>query len=216
MKEMNANALWRASLLGANANRLQGITENDLPHLGRRNLHQLVHYLRVSLLAESIDTEERTDLLFWLEQIASFITKADEKPLLPRFRAGLPNALGREGDRVWMWLGDTPGEAANWSEATIVRILKAHKREWSAGKDRGYYWRLEAHGAVSEFAFSSTEPRVFHPDDLAFLRDDANRDFTRIYCANAIRDWQPIWCLESGVEAQSDASEMMDWLCTDV
>lgn len=207
---------WRNSLLGSNANRLQGVRDGELPHLGRRNLHQLAHYLRVCLVKDTLEKEERTEILTWLEQVESLIPEADEKPTLPRFRAGLPNAFGREGDRVWIWLGDTPGEERTWVEATIVRIVKAHKREWAGTRDRGYYWRLEARAATGTYEFSSTEPRVFHPDDLAYLRSGKDPAFTQMYCANAVRDWQPIWCLESGVEAQSDASEMMDWLCTDV
>lgn len=213
VETMNQTTPWRAGLLGTNSSRLKGVEGTDLPQLGRRNLQQLTHYLRVSLIGEVLDREDRTEALAWLEQIESLVKVADEKPLLPRFRAGLPNALGDEGDRVWIWFGDTPGDSVAWLEARIVRIIKAHKREWSGGRDRGYYWRLEAHGATGEIAFSSTEPRVFHPDDLAFLRRRENEAFSRIYCANAVRDWQPIWCLEQGIKAETDASEMFTWLC---
>src|SRR5437870_870343 len=101
-------------------------------------------------------------------------------------------------------------------------IEKAFNPEWrSPEANSGYYWRITTRlrtGAppkFSELRFSTSEPRVLPEREFSWLRDAllTDRRFVEIFAENCRREWQPLWCLEAGIQLENPAGmNVMEWL----
>lgn len=216
-----ANVLPLTALLGPHAHRLRGIEGwSDLPLLGAPNLAHLLDFARKAALDEQ-DTMDRAERAERRDSLAELdaLARATEgwKPVLPRLRV----ECFRVGQAVRLLLADTPGAHEGWASATIREVSKRHKPEWAHHfPSRGYYWRLTAAGetpllgASADLAFSTSEPRVMVLRELEFLKRARTEDpaFLHIYCDNARRIENPIWCEENGVAASGEALDLHRWL----
>lgn len=196
-------------VLGPHAFRLAGITATELPLLGRQNLLRIAAFVEENLLRGDFDAFERGEVIGGLNRLRELAADAASKPVLAPLRSGIPM---RVGERVHVYLGDTPGEDDRWEPATVAAVVKDYKREWAATRDGGYYWRLELQlERGGRLACSSTEPRVIPSDEFRYLTSDQDPDFVKLYSKNAQKDWQPIWCIERRVEAPTARMDLVKW-----
>ncbi len=103
----------------------------------------------------------------------------------------------------------------------MVRVTKSFNVEWkSAATNGGYYWRVtvepdsQSGSPLRSLSFSTTEPRVLPAAELAELVRLATADdpFIAIFCANAAREWVPLWCLENGIDIDCSAMDYGAWI----
>jgi hypothetical protein len=197
-------------VFGPHAFRLQGVAEAALPALGRVNHLRLVGLVEQNLVRGDLEQPERAEALAALGHLRALAEDAPVKPMLPLLRAGVPMV---EGSALRVYLGDTPGEPEPWVRAVVVRVVKDFKKDWAAERDGGYYWRVVARtDAGRELALSSSEPRAIPEADLAYLTSGQDSEFREIYCRNATKNWQPIWCIEAGVVAPVASMDLDRWL----
>lgn len=214
-------ALPLPMLLGPHAERLRGIQGwEDLQHLGSLNLQRLVDFAAKAMLDEAsdMDRDERAQRAAALERLKGLQRSSVVcKPVLPRLRV----ECFRVGQTVRLLLADTPGAQEVWGSATVCEVAKRHKPEWAHHfPSRGYYWRVTAHAerpllrGASDLAFSTSEPRVLPAEELDFLKRALHEvpDFVRIFCENARRSWNPIWCDEANVCATGEDLDLAVWL----
>ena len=207
---------------GHAAFRLAGVPGwESVAFLGRNNLHRLQALAQTTgarLLAEGAPrTELRrhqavTDLLADAERSCR-----DTRPFLPRLRA----ELFRGGDRVAVYLGELPGATCRWVTGQVVSVTKSFNVEWkNAATHGGYYWRVtvepdsDSGSPLRSLSFSTTEPRVLPVAELAELVRLAEEDdpFVAMFCANAAREWMPLWCLEHGIDLDTSAMSYGAWI----
>lgn len=199
-----------STLLGKHAHRLQGITAwEQIPLLGKTNIERLIQFARETTLTEMAEGAGGDELRARQSGVAflsNALVGADDKPLLPRLRV----ESFRKGDAVVLYLGDAVGSIAPapWVAATITAVDKAFRTDWNDGSaNGGYFWRWEATAAAPVFPsqcavrFSTSEPRALPAEAFRYLRaaSAADPDFRAIFCANAERAWEPLWCIERGV-----------------
>lgn len=188
--------------------------------LGKTNLARLVtlaqNHLQ-ELWQTGTDSEELHSLRQQLTALQLLHQSASsDQPTLPRLR--MENF--RVGDRVMLYLGDTPGALTTWAEATIIEKTKSHRADWKNTPSKGYYWRHIAQGKAglctdsNTVAFATSEPRVLPLDEWQWLKTALTDDpaFVALYAANARRDWQPLWCLERSTLADVTAMDFVQWL----
>ncbi len=216
METMN----W-STLFGDSSERLQGLTEYmQLQNLGRTNLDRLVTLAQnhtQSLWQAGGAAQELRTLREEITKLSQARDAASEdKPLLPRLR--IENF--RVGDIVKIYLGDTPGALTIWATALITERTKSHRADWKNAPSEGYYWRHIAVGEKAFFpdsssvAFATSEPRVISLSDWQALQKALQDDaaFVSLFAANALRDWQPLWCLERGMVADVATMDYKKWL----
>jgi hypothetical protein len=63
--------------------------------------------------------------------------------------------------------------------------------------------------------FSTSEPRVLLEDEFTYLQRSFSSDpaFLKMFCENAWRTWEPLWCLERETHASGAEMDMHRWLC---
>lgn len=200
-----------AAALGTHGFRVRGVVDSACVNsLGLANLRRLVELLGESANAflaagaESRDDLQRAMIARTaIEEIASH--GGTEKPVLPRLRA----EFFRPGDSVAVYVGDTQNlmSPTEWVLGEVTTVSKSHKAEWSSDvATRGFYWRVAAKLVIPELRaprvlyFSTTEPRVLPIQDFRALRLAFENDlrFLAVFVENAVRDWPPIWMIESG------------------
>ncbi|MBC7806337.1 MAG: hypothetical protein H7145_09315 [Akkermansiaceae bacterium] len=226
---MKANTLPPfESVFGAQTYRLRGIGSwEQVPLLGTGNMERLRALLRGAAMRLLGESESRDDLrevqsaiTFLSESIASAM---EDKPLLPRLRV----ESFRKGNAVHIYLGDSAGTVApgGWVTATITEVDKAFRPDWNDGTENGgYFWRWTATAAVPLFPgqntvrFSTSEPRVLLAGEFAYLQKavSADPDFLEMYCANAWRTWEPLWCIERETHTSGEAMNMRRWISESV
>lgn len=206
------------SLLTDDRQRLRGVTEAQLPNLGRGNLKQIRQQLQTLLSRMVMEGEDRDEIRAaraWLDRLDEWIAEAPARPRLPALRV----EHFSEGDDIVAYLGDTPGALVQgWVGGRVVSIEKSHKPAWSHHPGtRGYYWRVTARMEQPVFPgsralpFSTTEPRVLLRSELDWLREHPALPFVQIFSENARRDWAPIWCIEREVSPPAPM-DMAQWL----
>jgi hypothetical protein len=212
-------ALPLGVVLGPHAHRLRGLRRwEELGGLGSANLARLLDFARKALQDElpELGRDERGPRAEALGQLEVLLRASEgTKPVLPRLRV----ECFRVGQPVHLLLADTPGERQRWAAATVCEVSKHHNPAWSDHfPSRGYYWRVVARLQDGRaLAFSTSEPRVLSDPELASLRRALREDpqFVHIFCENARRDWNPIWCDEAGVWASGEALDLAHWLEVD-
>jgi hypothetical protein len=211
-------------LLGEDSYRLHGIPDwESVPELGDANLARM-EALVEKFIYRSMSRGEDVDELKVLARGKRHLIKLREqittrKPYLPRLR----NELFREGDTLMLYLGDTPSARGDaWRRVEVTKVEKGHNSEWSMDSSaRGYYWRVTVKDpdkallpGHQQLSFSTTEPRAILEAEFDYLQQARESDplFFQVFCANARRDWKPIWCLELGLECDTEAMDMSRWL----
>jgi hypothetical protein len=221
---MNTNGLADFQLVfGSQSDRLRGVPSWDhVPLLGRGNidrLRQLSRETAMRLLGEGGSRDDLREVQGVIRFLSECFLTSDEKPLLPRLRV----ESFQEGGRVYVYLGDTVGAIAPnaWMSATVTEVDKAFRPDWNDGSPNGgYFWRWTADTSVPVFAgecrirFSTSEPRVLLAEEFACLRKSHADDpaFFEIFCANAWRTWEPLWCLEHGTLSSGGEMNMRQWI----
>jgi hypothetical protein len=203
-------------VLGPHAHRLRGVRGwEEVRSLGSANLARLVDFARKAMQDElgDMEREERGLRAGALSQLEALLGASEGwKPVLPRLRV----ECFRVGQPVHLLLGDTPGSREGWVRGEVCELSKHHNPAWSDHfPSRGYYWRVTARlQDGGELSFSTSEPRVLLEPELAFLQSALQEDptFVRIFCENARRAWNPIWCEEAGVQASGEALDLGRWL----
>lgn len=223
---MAASALDSGTLvtaLGPHGFRVQGVEATRLPALGGPNLDRLVALLGEaanSFLSEGAPFRgELHAARTAREHVEALLAASHQrKPVLPRLRA----ELFRAGDEIALYVGDTFTDSPyGWVSAKVSSVVKAQKPEFSRDlATRGFYWRVivdidgPVAGVPHTLAFSTTEPRAVLRADFAWLvaAFEVDLPFLDMYCANSVRDWPPIWCLEAGGETPVVSVPFARWL----
>jgi hypothetical protein len=199
-----------AAALGSHAFRVQGIEAGLLSTLGHPNLVRLTTLLSEAAdgyLAEGPASREALQISRAVrEHIEQLLVEQanSPKPVFPRLRSEAFQA----GDEVVVYVGDTfSGAAWTWIPGTVTAVDESQGPEPSEdGASPGYYWRITAElhkppiQVTRLLAFSISEPRVVLRRDFGYLINafEADLSYLAMYCANARRDWPPIWALEGG------------------
>jgi hypothetical protein len=206
------------------AHRLRGVaTWDDVARLGRGNVTRMAQIAR-DLAAEGYASAASADDLREIRRAADFLEaiapSRPHRPFLPRLR----NELFHKGDALVLYLGDSDGQIApwDWVPAVAVEVSKAHRPEWAGTgvPNSGFYWQTTARAEVElfpgtrEVRFSTTEPRALLRREFEELQELAHVDaaYFTIFCENAQREWQPIWCIERGTVAHPERMDMAAWL----
>ena len=208
-------------LMGDDWPRLKGIrTAKDLMLLGAGSLSRVAEIASQNLLQRHIDDEDRASLKqlarvkHRLDQLAQ---QSDERPILTRLR----RQLFHRGDRVVVYLGDTPGALhQTWWNASVVDVCKGNRPEWRLdSSDRGFFWRVTVRGTEPwidsryELAFTTSEPRAQRLNDIEwFAAHPEEERFLSIFANNADRDWTPLWRIERSEQHLSAPTNMKTWL----
>ncbi len=211
------------TVFGTAAHRLRGVSSWDhVALLGKENLGRLLDLSRESVLrlvAEGGSRDAARDVKRAIDFLAGTADGSARKPLLPRLRI----RSFREGQAVYLYMGDSGGaiKPASWVPATITRVEKSHRADWNDGSaNAGYFWRWTAVATLPLFPgqdfvrFSTSEPRVLPAPDLDYIQGAADNDpvFRVMFCENAWRTWEPLWCLERGASGSGGAMDMGSWL----
>lgn len=220
---MTENFPTLTELLGNEHSRLKGILGwDDVPLLGSGNIENVLHFARgnVQQVFNEGETLEAKELSKGIKRLEDYATKIVKyKPLLPRLRI----ESFRKGNKVKIYMGDTEGVRHKdpWINAVIIDIKKAQKPDFVDGSWMGgYYWRITAKSDKEFFPnefvlpFSTSEPRVILAKDFEYLQNAFENDirFLNIYCQNANRECNPIWCMERKIESSGSGMDMRVWL----
>ena len=209
-------------LLDHAADRARGIDSSRLTDVGRSNLRRLLELAQQAAQRALFDVtaDERKERAAGIAELKRLVDSTTvERPLLPRLR----NESFREGERVVVWLGDTPGlyrAASGWVHGVIQEVSKSYRKQWDTGEPNGgWYWRLTAEVEIEilpdrrAVAFSTSEPRAIAERDWAWLTQACKEDpdYVAMFAENANRPWTPLWCSELGVDVQGEM-DMAAWL----
>lgn len=212
-----------ATALGPHDFRLEGVIAARVAALGHANVARLLtlcaeaanHYLTTP---DESHPELRVcqEVRLQLESLAA--RGLPYRPVLPRLRA----ELFRPGDAVVVYVRDTfPDAPFDWIAGRVERVDKSQKPEFTLDRaTRGFYWRVSVTptphvvGLADTLPCSTTEPRVVLADDFRQLTAsfEADLPFLAMYCANAARDWAPIWAMERGRTEPTSSAPFASWL----
>jgi hypothetical protein len=221
---MNAKTLPDFELVfGSQSERLRGIPSWEyVLLLGRGNidrLRQLARETVLGLLSDSGSRDDLREIQTVIQQLSEALLTAEDKPLLPRLRV----ESFRKGAMVHLYLGDTDGAIAPqpWVTAVVTEVDKAFRPDWNDGSPNGgYFWRWTAAASDPVFPgerivrFSTSEPRALLAEEFAYLQKAPSDDpvFLEMFCANAWRTWEPLWCLEHGTQSSGGEMNMHRWI----
>ena len=212
---------------GSQSYRLLGIPSwEHVPLLGKGNidrLRQLSRETAMRLLGEGGSRDDLRDVQSVINFLSESLLTAEEKPLLPRLRV----ESFRKGNSVRLYLGDSGGVIApcTWVEATVMEVDKAFRPDWNDGSPNGgYFWHWTAVTSIpvfpdeSKVRFSTSEPRALLAKEFAYLQQSLSDDpaFLEMFCANAWRTWEPLWCLEHGTVSSGGKMDMLRWIAESV
>jgi hypothetical protein len=210
-------------VFGSQSERLRGVPSwEHVLHLGRGNIDRLRQMARetvMQLLSESGSRDDLREVQSVIRLLSESLLTAEDKPLLPRLRV----ESFRKGNTVHLYLGDTVGAIAPhaWVTAVVTEVDKAFRPDWNDGSPNGgYFWRWTAVTDIPVFPgerevrFSTSEPRVLLAEEFAYLKKSPYDDpvFLEMFCANAWRTWEPLWCLEHGTLRSGGDMDMHQWI----
>jgi len=215
-----------SDLLDKNSFRLQGISGwEDLSHLGTGNLRNILELVKGNGYRMLMEHPQKSEVALFrqgMQQLEHYLKQSSElKPFLPRLRM----ESFRHAEEVMVYLGDTQGITSkeSWMQGIIIGVEKSYKQEFAAtsgSSKNGYYWRLTAQLNEENLpwgntvSFSTSEPRVIPAKEFTYLKKALTEDpcFLEIYCKNARRDWEPIWCTENSLKSSGLEMDMQTWL----